>query len=82
MEGKKARLDTNRCIGCGLCVTTCPTGALGLNRKPAANQPKIPRTMAHTVLRLAHARGKLGPLDLVKMVLTSQRDRILGRRAR
>jgi Na+-translocating ferredoxin:NAD+ oxidoreductase subunit B len=81
LEGAKVNLDDSRCIGCGLCVTTCPTAALTLIRKAAHHQPKIPRTMAHTVLRLAHARGKLGLLDLVKMVAKSQWDRLLGKRA-
>lgn len=76
----KVSVLTHRCIGCGLCVTTCPTGALTLNRKPSSDQPRIPRTMAHTVLRLAHARGKLGPIDLIKMVVKSQWHRLVGRR--
>ena len=27
-------IDEDRCIGCGLCVTTCPANALKLERKP------------------------------------------------
>jgi electron transport complex protein RnfB len=38
-------LDSNRCIGCGLCVSTCPTGTLTLVRKPASKQTRIPVTM-------------------------------------
>jgi Fe-S-cluster-containing hydrogenase component 2 len=26
--------DSQKCFGCGLCVTTCPTGSLILERKP------------------------------------------------
>ena len=38
-------LDQNRCIGCGLCVSTCPTGALTLVRKPETVHTQIPDTM-------------------------------------
>jgi len=30
----KAVVNLDRCIGCGLCVTTCTTGALQLKKKP------------------------------------------------
>ncbi|MFQ5979275.1 MAG: DUF362 domain-containing protein [Candidatus Heimdallarchaeota archaeon] len=36
-------IDLDRCIGCGLCVTTCPEGALSLQRK-AENDLVTPPT--------------------------------------
>jgi Fe-S-cluster-containing hydrogenase component 2 len=37
-EGATA-VDLDRCIGCGVCVPTCPTGAVKLRAKP---QPTVP----------------------------------------
>jgi len=34
MGDEHAVLNADRCIGCGLCVSTCPSGALVLERKP------------------------------------------------
>jgi Fe-S-cluster-containing hydrogenase component 2 len=41
-----AVLNTDRCIGCGLCVTTCPERAHLPARKPPECQPAIPKTRA------------------------------------
>jgi ferredoxin len=49
-----------RCIGCGLCVSTCPSGALVLERKSRGAQPEVPKnTMEAHALRLkARAKAK------------------------
>ena len=33
LEDEHVVLNSDRCIGCGLCVSTCPTGSLTLERK-------------------------------------------------
>ena len=46
----------NRCIGCGLCVTVCPSEAVHIVRRPAEQQPAIPRNTLATYLSIAKAR--------------------------
>jgi Na+-translocating ferredoxin:NAD+ oxidoreductase subunit B len=33
MEGDELKLDANRCIGCGLCMYTCPADSLKLIKR-------------------------------------------------
>jgi ferredoxin len=76
--GGYATLDLDRCIGCGLCVTTCPSGALSLQRKPEAEQPYVPRNLTNTNIKLGQARGKLTTGGLVGMLVRSKLDRLLA----
>jgi formate hydrogenlyase subunit 6/NADH:ubiquinone oxidoreductase subunit I len=56
---KTVLLNLDRCIGCGLCVTTCPTESLVMVRKPEAEQPEVPKNMIEASLKLGKARGKI-----------------------
>ncbi len=76
---KKALLDLNRCIGCGLCVVTCPTKSLSLVRKPKTKQPYVPKDIVETNIKLGRARGKLGIGKRVGMQVRSKLDRLLAR---
>jgi electron transport complex protein RnfB len=78
LDGDRVVLQSGRCIGCGLCVSTCPTHSLTLVRKPETEQPKVPRDIVEASLNLARSRGKLGPLSLAKMQLQSKLDRLLA----
>jgi Fe-S-cluster-containing hydrogenase component 2 len=60
-------LDLDRCIGCGLCVTTCPTGSLTLARKPSSSQKAVPENLTRTYINIARVRGRLNVLKLVTM---------------
>ncbi len=77
LEGDQALLDRDRCIGCGLCVSTCPTESLRLVRKPDTERPKVPRNVVDASIWLARERGKLGPRELIKMQVKSKVDRFL-----
>ena len=52
-------LDLDRCIGCGLCITACPTESLAMLRKPESEQPEVPKNMIEAAIKLGKARGKL-----------------------
>jgi len=80
LDNGKVLLDADRCIGCGLCVSTCPTGSLRLVRKPDSEQRKVPKDMFETFYRLGQARGKIGPVKMLKMVLKSKKDSLLASR--
>jgi electron transport complex protein RnfB len=40
--------NLDRCIGCGLCVSTCASGALTLIQKPVSVQHELPATIQET----------------------------------
>ena len=62
-------LDADLCIGCGLCVTSCPTGSLELVRKPEKDQKTVPQTQMKSLIHLAKVRGKLTPRNIAKVAI-------------
>jgi Fe-S-cluster-containing hydrogenase component 2 len=74
----KALLNPDRCIGCGLCVSTCSTGSMTLQRKPEHEQSYVPVNLKETYIRLGQARGKMSLLDLIGLKIRSVKDRILS----
>ncbi len=75
-------LEKDRCIGCGLCVTSCKPGALKLVRKPASEQPRIPRNIVDASIKTLKLRGKARLPNLAMMMFRSKRDRFLARNYR
>jgi Fe-S-cluster-containing hydrogenase component 2 len=57
MAEDRALLNPDRCIGCGLCVSTCPSGALSLTRKPVDRQPEVPKNQRDAFILRAQARA-------------------------
>jgi len=58
-EVDRVTLNTDRCIGCGLCVSTCPSGALSLVRKPDSERTPIPVTMDATWRIISQAQTEM-----------------------
>jgi electron transport complex protein RnfB len=79
LDSGAAEINLDRCIGCGLCVSTCASGALQLVRKESALQRSVPKDTVEMNLKLAWARGKLGPFKLASMLLRSWFDRVMVR---
>jgi Na+-translocating ferredoxin:NAD+ oxidoreductase subunit B len=48
MKDEKIEFHAERCIGCGLCVTTCPVEALKLEKKPYDSLYTPPATVFDT----------------------------------
>src|SRR6056297_777180 len=54
-----AQVDEQLCTGCGLCVSSCPTGAMGLVKKAEESLYTPPENGMETYLRIARERGKM-----------------------
>ena len=64
-DGGVAEINLDRCIGCGLCVTTCTDEALHLKIKAEDQHHKPPETGREAMIMMAKKRGKsLTPLAL------------------
>jgi Pyruvate/2-oxoacid:ferredoxin oxidoreductase delta subunit len=56
----RVSLNSDRCIGCGLCVTTCPSGALRLVRKPSDDLVPLPDSIDATWEIISKAQAEMG----------------------
>jgi ferredoxin len=66
-----ARLDEDRCLGCGVCVRACNPGALTLRERGARRLTPIDG--AHRAVLMAIERGQLQDLIFDNRVLWSHR---------
>ena len=51
------RVQTERCIGCGVCAPTCPTESITLVRRPESEQDTPPGNMMEVFMQKAVGRG-------------------------
>lgn len=56
-DDEKAVVNKDRCIGCGLCVTTCPSEAIELVLKPEEQLKTPPPTSMEQMMNMAVKRG-------------------------
>ena len=56
-EDGSYRVQTERCIGCGVCTNTCPTSAIALIRKPESDQDQPPDNIVDWYFKRANSRG-------------------------
>lgn len=68
---RKAKLDEQVCLGCGVCVRVCSTGSLSLKARP--QRVITPVASTHRVVMMAIERGKLADLIFDNHALTSHR---------
>ena len=64
-DGTAYRVDEVRCIGCGVCLPVCPSGAITLVERPAGEVNAPPKTVVHWAIERDSARrGALHGLAL------------------
>jgi Pyruvate/2-oxoacid:ferredoxin oxidoreductase delta subunit len=69
----KSFVDLNRCIGCGLCIPTCPQKAMSLKRKHSEVRPPPTRDDLYDII-MSHKKGRFGKLKIKgKIVLDAIR---------
>jgi ferredoxin len=57
MKNYISHVDLDRCVGCGLCVVTCPDGALRLERKLEELITPAPKNKKEWTEKRAKNRG-------------------------
>jgi Na+-translocating ferredoxin:NAD+ oxidoreductase subunit B len=67
-QKKKATVDLNRCIGCGLCIPACPQKAISLKKKVNEVRPPQTRDDLYEII-MSHKKGRLGKLKIMGKIV-------------
>ena len=63
-----SHVNLDRCIGCGNCVATCPSGAMSLVRNDQEVVPPVDlQDMYETIM--AHKKGTFGKMKLAAKLM-------------
>ena len=68
MEEKNFRVDLERCIGCGLCVTTCKPNAAQLIKKDKKTVPPMNTEMLYLSILMERAGRKKMIVNMLKLL--------------
>ncbi len=72
-QKQPAIVNLDRCLGCGVCVSTCPEKAISLFKKLRETKPPETREALHDIIMA----GKKGPLGKLKLTGKLVADAIL-----
>ena len=63
MEGDVSVISKDRCIGCGLCATTCPTGSITMVQKQTEDMSVIFENQDQMLQAIAKEKNKEYPFE-------------------
>lgn len=69
---KRADVNLNRCLGCGVCVPACPNGAVKLHAKKEKNNISMNRYTLHSKI-MKERYGLGGTLGILSKVVTGRK---------
>jgi ferredoxin len=61
-------VNLDRCIGCGNCISSCPSGAMSLLEKEKAVVPPMDTQDLYDTI-MANKKGKLGKIKLAAQLI-------------